>query len=526
VSAFYGRDGANDPFVYGAYAIALRDLGLPLANPFAGGTAVPGSYAGFAVLAGLAAIGGVPMPALAYRAVPLFETAALMATAIALVRALGAPRLAWLLAPVAVLAGDPSPVVTAIVRGLGLPAHAIDSFALFGPYLLPMNPITPGLQTFFCALLLLARPDRRHHAWLAGLLVGALFEIKLFLWAPVVAGLGATALIRPPPPHARSLRIASIVALLASLPSVADKLRAPADGVTGFSLCPGCLPRYLARAAWGDGALSFEIFRTGISWGSVSPRLLLASALASVAIVAVALGARVFALPALARGARRGEAVAAHRVLAFASAGGLLLAMTVGAPPHYLNAAQFAWVAVFGLAPLLAIACAEWWQAGRRMPLVCVLLLALPGSADAILRLGFGAPQRFGVSRAERELCLRLAEVSKPGDVVFEPSMLLDPDRPSAVPLLAGRPVFLSLLSAVGNLPAAERDVRYEAIVAFFAGREAVAARAALAGSGARFVLVPSGVTPAPAALDGLAPIFDNAAGRLYRVPDSATVVP
>ena len=31
--AFFGRDGANDPFVYGAYALALRDLGPPLANP-------------------------------------------------------------------------------------------------------------------------------------------------------------------------------------------------------------------------------------------------------------------------------------------------------------------------------------------------------------------------------------------------------------------------------------------------------------------------------------------------------------
>jgi hypothetical protein len=526
VSAFYGRDGANDPFVYGAYAIALGNLGLPPTNPFAGGTLAQGSYAVIAVLAGLAAIGGVPMPDLAYRVVPLFEATALMATAIAFVRALGAPRAAWLLAPVAVLAGDPSPLVTAVARGVGLTVHSIDGFAFFGPYLLAMNPITPGLQTFFCASILLVRPDRRHHAWLAGLLIGALFEIKLFLWAPVVAGLGATALIRPPAAHARSLRIASLVAVLASLPSLADKLLARANDAGGFSLCPGCLPRYLARAAWGDGALSFEIFRSGVAWTSLSPRVLVASLLASAAVAAIALGARALALPTLLRGARRGEAVVVYRILAFASVAGLLLAMTIGVSPHYLNAAQFAWVAVFGLAPLLAIACAEWLRAGRWQPLAAVVLLALPGSADAILRLGFGAPQRFGISRAERDLCLRLAQVSAPGDVVFEPSMLLDTDRPSAIPLLAGRPVYLSLLSAVGTLPAEERDARYEALVAFFVGRDAEAARAALVSSGARFVLVPPGVTPAASAMDGLEPIADNAAGRLYRVPDSATVAP
>lgn len=526
VLPFFGRDGANDPFVYGSYALALRDLGPPLANPFAGGAAAPGSYGGFAVLAGLSAASGASMLDLAYRVVPLVDAVALFATAVALVRALGAPRLAWLLAPLAMLAGDPSPVVGALAGGFGLPVHAIDSFALFGPYLLAMNPITPAMQTLFCALLLLARPERRHHAWVAGFLVAALFEIKLFLWAPVIAGLAATAAFRPPPASARGLRVAAAVAALASLPSIAERAHVAGAETTQFSVCLGCLPRYLSRAAWGDGALSFDLFRAGTPWAAISARLVFVSAIAATAIAAIAVGARLLALPRLVRGARGGNLEAPYRVLLCASLAGLVLAMTVAAPPHYLNAAQFAWIAVFGMAPLLAMACAEWIASRRWVPLVAALLLALPGSADAILRLGFGAQQRFSISAAERELCARLAEVSAPGDVVFEPSMIVDTDRPSAVPLLAGRPVYMSLLSAVGNLPASVRDERFAGLVAVFVGRDVGAAQRALAEAQARFVVVPAGVTPMPAVLTPLVPVFENAAGRIYRVPGSATLPP
>jgi hypothetical protein len=343
--AFFGRDSANDPFVYGAHALALRDRGLPLANPFAGGAPVTGSYVPFAVLAGLSAIGAVPMTDLVYRVVPLVECAALMATAIALVRALGASaRAAWL-APLALLAGDLGPIAAALARLAGSPVHAIDSFALFGPYLLAVNPITPGLQTLFCAWILFARAPRRAEAVIAGLLVAALFEIKVFLWAPAIAGLAAIALLRPPPASRAALRTAALAAAIGSLPSLGDKLlfaaRAAARDETGFSLCVGCLPRYLARAAWGDGELSFAIFRAGTP---LAPLALAAGALAALAIGAIALGARALALPKLVRGARRGDVPS--RWLAVAGAVGFALAMTVGAPPHYLNAAQFAWVAV------------------------------------------------------------------------------------------------------------------------------------------------------------------------------------
>jgi hypothetical protein len=524
---FFGRDSANDPFVYGAHALALRDRGLPLANPFAGGAAVTGSYVPFAVLAGLSAIGAAPMIDLVYRVVPLVECVSLMATAIALVRALGAPRSAAWLAPLALLAGDPSPIITALARLVGAPVHAIDSFALFGPYLLAVNPITPALQTLFCAWILFARPPRRAEALVAGLLVAALFEIKLFLWAPAIAGLVAIALVRPPAASRAGLRTAAFAALTGSLPSLLDKLRfaagAAARDDTGFSLCAGCLPRYLARAAWGDGELSFAIFRAGTV---LSLRALAIGALAAVAIAAIALGARALALPGLMRGLRGGSRAVVSRWLLTAGAVGLALAMTVGAPPHYLNAAQFAWVAVFGLAPLLAIACAEWIAAGRWLPLALATLLAVPGAGDAILRLGAGAPQRFAISAAERELCTELARRSASNDVVFEPSMIRDTDVPSPIPLLAGRPVYLSLLSAVSNLPPEERDARFARLAAFFAGTDPAAARRALAESRAAFVFAPAASPASGAASAELVPIFENAAGRLYRVPTSASLPP
>lgn len=510
--AFFGRDSANDPFVYGAYAIALRDLGPPLANPFAGATGSAGSYVWFAVLAGVSAIAATSMLDLVYRVLPFFEVFAAMATAVALVRALGAPRAAAWMAPLLLLAGDASPIANAIAQALGATVHPIDGFALFGPYLLAMNPISAGLQTLFAALLLLAGEPRRRDAIAAGVLVAALFEIKLFLWAPLVAGLGAALLVRPPAALRRPLAVAFGTALVASAPSALYRVAIATGDSTAFAACVGCLPSHLANAAWGDGDLSFARFRAG---ADLSPRGAFAALLAAVPIAAIALGARGLASSELLRGARAAVGSAPLRVLAFASAIGLALAFSVATPPHYLNASQFAWVAVFGLAPVLAIACARWLEAGRWLPLAAVALLAAPGSADAILRLGYGAPQRFAITPPTRALCAEIARVSAPGDVVFEPSMLADTDVPSPIPLLAGRPVYLSLLSAVGNLDENERDLRYARLVAFFAGADPDAARRALLESGARFVVVPARA-PAPPFLPS-DPIFENEAGRLYR---------
>jgi hypothetical protein len=388
---------------------------------------------------------------------------------------------------------------------------------LFGPYLLSFNPIAAGMQTLLCAYLLLARgaAARRRDAILAGLLVGALVEIKLFLWAPAIAALVAIALLWAPAGARRVLQWAAAAAALASLPSLVEKLwwaqAASGRDETGFALCLTCFPRYLADAAWGSGDLSFALFRAGSA--SLGPRALFACA----AVAAIALGARACALGELLRGTRDAAKAIAYRHLAVASLFGFALAFALATPPHFLNAAQFAWIATFGLWPLLAIAMAEWLRAGRWLPLAVALLLALPGSLDTLLRLGWGAPQSFAISRDEQSLAASLRRASAPGDVVFEPSMLISTDRPSPLPLLAGRPVHLSLLSAVLNLPAEERELRFARIAAVFAGDDPNAAARALRESGAAFVFVPRGAEPHHDALRALAVVEENGAGTIYR---------
>jgi hypothetical protein len=283
---------------------------------------------------------------------------------------------------------------------------------------------------------------------------------------------------------------------------------------TGFGFCLGCFPRYLTDAAWGSGDLSFAIFRAG----SEAPRF--AMLIACLAVALIALGARAFALGELLRGARNVKTEIVYRQLAIASLLGFGLAFALATPPHFLNAAQFAWIATFGLWPLLAIAMARWLREGRWLPLALVALLTLPGSLDTLLRLGWGAPQTFSISRDERLLGDALREASAPGDVFFEPSMLVSTDRPSAIPLFAGRPVYLSLLSAVLNLPAAERELRFARVATFFAGDDTNAAARALHETGTRFVFVPRGVELRHAALRESDVVTSNSAGTLYRVAD------
>lgn len=517
--AFFGRDSANDPFVYGSFALALRDRGLPLANPFAGGDPVPGSYVLFATLAGLSSASGAAMTDLVYRVLPLVDAIALGVTAIAFVRALGAPPLAWLLAPLLLLlGGDPSPWLAPLARIFGVAVQRLDSWSLFGPYLLSFNPIAAGMQALLCAYLLLARgaATRRRDAIVAGLLIGALVEIKLFLWAPAIAALFAVTLLWPPAGTRRVLLWTATVAAIASLPSLLEKLwwaqAASGRDETGIGLCVGCLPRYLADAAWGSGELSFEVFRAG------SAEVGLQTLFACAAVAAIALGARACAIGELLRGTRDAATAIVYRHLAVASLLGFALAFAIATPPHFLNAAQFAWIACFGLWPLLAIALARWHRNRRVLPIAVAMLLALPGSLDTVLRLGLGAPQTFAISADEQSLAAVLRSASAPGDVVFEPSMLISTDRPSPIPLFAGRPVHLSLLSAVLNLPAQERELRFARLAAFFAGDDAVAAARALRESRATFVFVPRGAALRHDAVRALTPVTSNGAGSLYRV--------
>lgn len=542
---FYGRDSTHDPLVYASVARALVDRGLPLVNPFAGGVASTSSYLTYGLLAGLHAASGAPLLDLVFRAVPFAETIGAGVTAACLARALGGGRTAAALAAFLLpLGSEASFLVDGVGALLGRAVRPHDSWTLFGPYLLPINPIAPALQALFSALVLLAHAPAagRRHAAVAGVLVASLFETKLFVWAPVVAALVAAALLRPPPAAAGAARLAAAVAVLASLPSLVEKawwartLQGSSD--RGFTPCPGCLPRYLVNASLGDGELSFRLFRE-FRPGQLADASVLAAALAaSLLLLAIVVGARVVALPVLWRMAsasgdasatvaeRAAGAGVAGRALAARVAGGAALvgaglSLVVVVPPHYLNGAQFAWVLGFGLWPWCALAI-ERALARRRFALaVIVVVAALPGTSAVLGRLGFGARMSQRVSPAERDLLERLEAVSSPLDVVLEPSMLVDPDRPSAVPWLAGRPVHLSLLSVAQNLSQAEIDARFDRVVTVFAEGPRDEALAAVRDSGARFVLAPTG-RPLPFDPgDAWEVVARTPAGVLYRVPEA-----
>jgi hypothetical protein len=361
------------------------------------------------------------------------------------------------------------------------------------------------------------------HGVVAGLLVAALFEWKVFLWAPVLASLVAVAWWRPPPAVKKPLRLAALCAVLGSAPSLLDRAigsqAATGGDETGLVLCALCLPRYLANAAWGTGELSFALFRDFLPSNLLQPDVLAASVLASLCVVAVALGARLAALPTLWRGARGADATAAVlRWIGLAALLGLGGSLLLATRPHYLNGSQLAWAATFGLWPVAALQLERWTRARRFVAAALVLGLALPGSAAVLGRLGYGAPVWMRVSAEERALLSQLAAFAGPHDVVLEPSMLMDTDRPSPLPWLAGQPVYLSLLSAVQSLPEAERNRRFDELVAVFAGTDEAAAARAIETSGARFVYAPLGwrlrFEPGPL----LEPILRGPAGVIYEV--------
>lgn len=527
---FHGRDSTNDPLVYSAIALELFEGGLPLAYPFTGGASTTSTYLPYGTMVGLHAF-GVPMLDVNLRVLPLAEAWVLGLTGVALVRRLGGgPGAAALGAGLVLLGGDPGAWLGPLASLVGREAQALDGWGLFGPYLLAFNPATSALQLAFAALLLLGGPAGagRRVAMVAGGLVAAAFETKLFVWAPLLGALVAVAWIRPPAALATRLRLASVVAAAASLPSLVEKaLWADAfrgRDVTAFVACPGCLPRYLADASLGSRELGFEGFVAFSFAQLLEPRVIVETAAASVLLLVVALGARAFGVPVLWRGARAddGGRAAIHRVLGMAAALGLAGALTFTTAPHYLNGAQFAWLATVGLWPAAAIALAR--GAARRRLAACVgaALLMLPGTWRCLVDLGVAAPRQAFVPAAELALVEALRARSAPGELVLEPSMLANTDFPSPVTWLAGRPVALSLLSAVQILPEAELLARHRQLVAVFAGVDARAGRAAIAASGARWILAPAlwplRFDPGP----GVEVVLRRPAGTLYRVRPGA----
>ena len=521
---FAGRDSSNDPLVYAALALGLHETGLPLAFPFSGGAPTTSPYLPSGVMAGLHAL-GVPMLDVAMRLLPLVDAASLALAAVALVRALGgSPAAAALGGTLVVLGGEPS----LWLRLLG--AQHLDTWTFFGPYLFAFNPGAAALQLAFAAMLLVITmgPDPRRAGWVVGLLVAAVFETKLFVWAPLFAGLLGVALVAPPPSLASGLRRAAAVAGLAVLPSLVEKLawaRALAGReVTGLVACPGCLPRYLADAAFGSRELSFALFEGFTATQLLEPGVLVGTFAGVALLLAVALGARTVALPALRHGSRGAGAApgraAACRWIGLAAALGLAGALVFTTRPHYLNGAQFAWIATCGLWPFAAPTLGRWWSGRRIVPLVLVAALVLPGTWHALVRLGFAAPGAVAVSSEELALVRELRSLSAPDEVVLEPSMLQSTDFPSPVTWHAGRPVYLSLLSAAQLLPEPELFARHERLVAVFAGTDRAAAAVAIRESGARWLYAPAAwplrFEPGPE----LAIAVRNPAGVVYRVVD------
>ena len=358
--AFLGRDCANDPFVYGAFALALRDA-WPAARQSVRRRRSGAGFVRALRRARRPRVGsGAAIPDLVYRVLPLTETLALAVTAIAFVRALGAPRLAWLLAPaLLLLGGDPSPWLAPLGRVLGFAVQRLDSWSLFGPYLLSINPIAAGMQTLLCAYLLWRsrRGTRRRDAIAAGLLVGALVEIKLFLWAPAIAGCSASRCCGRLPVRGGSLRWSAGAAALASLPSLVEKLAWVGRRAFATKRASGSVSAAYRATSWtrrGERRSSPSrssarvrprsrrafCWHVPSSWRSPSARARSRSENCCVE--------------------RAAATAIVYRQLAVGSLLGFTFAFAIGTPPHFLNAAQFAWIATFGLWPLLAIAMARW----------------------------------------------------------------------------------------------------------------------------------------------------------------------
>lgn len=548
---FRGKDAANDPLFYAATSAQLAARGLPLHNPFASGFPMVGHALFFGALTGAGAIatalaaafGGAAAPTgplggstalaeaarfgLLFRALPLLDLASLGLAAFAVARALGgSARAAAFSGVLVLLGGEAFALVRAGALGLGVEARDILGWAFFGPLLLPVNPVTAAMQTLFAACFLLARLPGAGTAAavVAGILVGASAEQKLFAFAAALPALVLAALLAAPPRVARHARLAALAALVAGLPSVAEKLvfaRQLGERFTvGFAACPGCLPRYLVDTTFGSGDFSFRIFESFSLASLLEPRLLAASLGASLLFLVVVLGARAMAVPELLRGcadADPGRSFA-WRVLGFAAAGGFGLTLVVAAGPHYLNGGQFAWPALFALALALGLAVDRWLRAGRRALAGLALGLALASPALTLVRMGAGAPVLSRVGPDERTLLHALAVRVAPDEVVLEPSWLAQPDHPAATTWLAGRGVYLSTDGAAAYLPSWERLFRADVLRRVYQSPDRASALRAVEASRARWVLAPRGhalaFDPGPA----LEAVFTNEAGTLYRV--------
>jgi len=533
---FYGRHTTNDPLVYTAMARRIAAVGWPVANPFVEGLPNLGHALWFGWIVGLQALTGADWLDVVFRLRPHLDVASLALTAFALARALGAGAGASAGgALLLLLGGGLSQPLFWGLRAAGVELNLLEIWAASSGFLLPFNPIAPALQTAFAALLLLARagPRDRAAAVAAGLLVAAVFELKLFLWPSLLGGLLLVAAWRPPAASAPALRRAALAAALASLPLVVHKaafaLGLAGAAEVGFEACPACLPRFALDSAQGDPFVMRRTFEGFAAADLVRPAWW-AGALAATAVwLGVALGVRLAALPALWRGsfgtARESAApgaAAVHRILAVASLLGLGAACLLATPPHYPNVVQFAWSGLFGLWVVLAVPLDAWLARGRRGRVALVVGLALPSGLFWLLFQGWAAPLHERTSADERLLMTRLAEFAAPDALVLEPSLLESPGRPSPVAWLAGRPVHLSKSGMAAYLPESERNARAARLEAVFGTTDRSAALAAIRETDARWIYAPA---TRPLRFDPRPELeleYANPGGALWRVRPGA----
>ncbi len=534
---FHGVDATNDPLVYLSIARQFIESGLPLAYPFTGGASTTSTYLPYGVMAGLSAVGN-SLPDVVFRLAPSIDAVAFALGAVALVRRLGGGSGAAALAGVLTVAGGEPSYWLGLLRSLGIDVSAVDAFQFFGPYLFAFNPVTPAMGAALAAVLLMAGfsaadPARtRRAAIVAGLLVASLFETKVFVFAPMFVALLALAIWGAPAATRRPIRLAAGVAAGASLPLVAEKLfwasRFAGRDLTAFVACPGCVPRALVRATFGDGSVSFaeiEAFRIG---QLADPALWPATLGGCVLVLAMALGARAFGLGELWQKAQAADpgAAAASRWLGLAAALGLGAALLITTRPHYLNGLQFAFVATAGLWPYVALAVARA-AANRRVAVpLLVLGLAAPGAWQVWVGLGAAAPPSAAVPAVDLALMRGLRAEVPPGDVVLEPSVVAHPDFPSPVAWAAGRSVVLTLSSASRVLPEYEREERHRQVATVFGRGDRRQALRALRASGAGWLLVPKPLPLSFAPAPELEHVLANPAGDLYRLRDAAPAEP
>lgn len=522
-------DPSVDLLFYLSVARELAATGLPLDNPMASDFPVSWHLGQFAALAGTQLVGGGDWFDVTFRVVPLLNVVGLALTGFALVRALGGSiRGAAIGGTLLVLGGDLAWLVTRLAGALGIATQDVPTWTLYlGPPLMPVNPGTVAAQAAFAACLLVARMPAggTRSAVAAGALFAGMAFFKVPLWAPFAAALVLVAL-RPQPAHARWLRVAAGVAIVASLPAHLDSMLRATEAerlVIGFHPCLGCLPRFhsdLTFRGFEWSTAHFESFR----WTDLlSPREWFAIAGATLVLAVVGLGARLLALPELWRGCRFGAAAAdgrstTYRLLLAAAVLGMGAACTIAFLPYYPNGLQFAWSASFTLWLVVGVSAGRWLAAGRRLAVALVLALALAHVGRTIEDRTWTAPVAGRVSAEERALLEQLAALSEPGDLVLEPSWF-DQRLTSPVPWLAGRPVYLTGTGGyVGMLSKWDELFRTGNIHHVFVGERSEPAIAAVEATKARFVYAPTAWPLRFDPGDALEEIARNEAGVIYRV--------